>query len=64
MDVTVAHRSPPMENGSAIIKKVKMSHNSIFDGLPECPPDPIFFVRDSYMADKDPKKVNLGIGGR
>ena len=63
MDVTVSRRSPPMENGSA--KKVKMSsHNSIFDGLPECPPDPIFFVRDAYMADKDPKKVNLGIGGR
>lgn len=63
MDPTISgsHRNGVMENGSA--KRVKMSHSSIFDGLPMCPPDPIFFVKDSYNADKDPKKVNLGIGG-
>ncbi len=55
-----------MENGHAA-KKVKMSHGSApessFKDLSMCPPDPIFFVKDSYNADKDPKKVNLGIGG-
>lgn len=51
-----------VENGSAS-KKVKLSNGSIFGDLPMCPPDPIFYVKDSYNADKDPKKVNLGIGG-
>ncbi len=51
-----------MENGGSA-KKVKMSQNSIFGDLPMCPPDPVFFVRDAFNADKEPKKVNLGIGG-
>ena len=56
-----------MENGHPA-KKVKMSQGSattesIFKDLPMCPPDPIFFVKDSYNNDKDPRKVNLGIGG-
>ena len=55
------HRNSAMENGGA--KKVKLSHDSIFDSLPMCPPDPVFCGKDSYNADKDPKKVNLGIGG-
>lgn len=53
-----------LENGSA--KKVKMSHEgsvSLFGNVPMAPPDPIFFVKDSYNADRDPQKVNLGIGG-
>ena len=54
-------RSPIVENGSA--KKVKVSSNSVFEGLPMFPPDPIFCVKDNYNADKDPRKVNLGIGG-
>ena len=51
-----------MENGSTG-KKVKMDHGSLFGELPMCPPDAIFHVKDSYLADRDPKKVNLGIGG-
>jgi uncharacterized protein (DUF1684 family) len=54
-----------MENGSSgIPKKVKMSHDSLFDGLPVFPPDPIFFVKDAFNADQDPRKVNLGVGGK
>lgn len=56
-DQTVA-----MENGNSS-KRVKLSNGSIFGDLPMYPPDPIFNVKDSYLADKDPKKVNLGIGG-
>ena len=51
-----------MENGNSS-KRVKLSNGSIFGDLPMYPPDPIFNVKDSYLADKDPKKVNLGIGG-
>lgn len=51
----------PSENGSA--KRVKMNHSSIFDGLPVFPPDAIFHVKVSFNADKDPRKVNLGVGG-
>lgn len=61
MNSGAGHGTGVMENGSA--KRVKLGHSSIFDGLAQCPPDPIFFVKDSYNADKDPKKVNLGIGG-
>ena len=50
-----------LENGHPV-KKVKVG-GSIFGGLPTFPPDAIFHVKDSYNADKDPKKVNLGIGG-
>ena len=51
-----------MENGNDS-KKVKLSDGSIFGELPVYPPDPIFNVKDSYNADPDPSKVNLGIGG-
>lgn len=51
-----------LENGHPPVRKVKVG-GSIFGGLPTFPPDAIFHVKDSYNADKDPKKVNLGIGG-
>ena len=40
-----------------------MDDGSVFGDLPMCPPDPIFSVKDSYNSDKNPNKVNLGIGG-
>ena len=55
-------RNGGTENGSAT-KRVKMSGSSIFDGLPVFPPDAIFHVKASFIADKDPRKVNLGVGG-
>lgn len=51
-----------MENGQSS-KKVKMDNGSLFADLPRFPPDPIFSIKDAYLADKHPKKVNLGIGG-
>jgi len=49
-----------MENG-ADVKRVKMG--SLFGHLEMHPPDPIFNVKERFLADKNPKKVNLGVGG-
>lgn len=35
---------------------------SIFAKVPMAPPDPIIGVNQAYLADKDPNKVNLGVG--
>ena len=54
--------SHKMENGIEA-KRVKMDDGSLFGHLDIYPPDPIFHVKDAYLADKSPNKVNLGIGG-
>lgn len=56
-----------MENGACApvgmaSKRVKLS--SVFGHLEMAPPDAIFRVKDAYLADTHPKKVNLGIGGK
>ena len=51
-----------MENGLDV-KRVKMDRGSLFGHLDLYPPDSIFHVKDAYLADKSPSKVNLGIGG-
>lgn len=45
-------------------KAVRMngSHSSVFENVKLCPPDAIFHVKESYLADKSPNKVNLGVG--
>lgn len=35
---------------------------SIFAKVPMAPPDPIIGVNQAYLSDKDPNKVNLGVG--
>lgn len=35
---------------------------SFFASTPLAPPDPIFHLTASYKADKDPAKINLGVG--
>jgi len=35
---------------------------SVFGKVQTIPPDAIFFVKSSYAKDKDPNKINLGIG--
>jgi len=35
---------------------------SILNGVPLAPPDPILGITDSFNADTNPKKVNLGVG--
>ena len=57
-----AARYHKMENGVEA-KRVKMDDGSLFGHLDIYPPDPIFHVKDAYLADKSPSKVNLGIGG-
>eukprot|EP00126_Sphaerothecum_destruens_P001727 Sdes_comp15142_c0_seq1m3953 len=36
--------------------------SSFFSSLVSAPPDPIFLVTSSYHADKNPQKMNLGVG--
>nr|AIT70257.1 aspartate aminotransferase [Gracilaria blodgettii]AIT70264.1 aspartate aminotransferase [Gracilaria vermiculophylla] len=38
-----------------------MSH-SIFDSVPQAPPDPILSISAAFRADASPRKVNLGVG--
>lgn len=45
------------------VKKVKLDNGSIFGHLDLCPPDAIFRVKEEFLADKSPNKVNLGVGG-
>lgn len=58
----LGHHYHEMENGLEA-KRVKMDDGSLFSHLKIYPPDPIFHVKDAYLADKSPNKVNLGIGG-
>jgi aromatic-amino-acid transaminase len=39
-----------------------MSNPSPFHDVPLAPPDPILGITDAFVADKNPKKVNLGVG--
>ena len=51
--------------GSEPRKEVRLngSSGSVFENVELCPPDAIFNVKETYLADKDPNKVNLGVGG-
>ena len=39
-----------------------MGLESLFSTVPLAPPDPIFHLTASFKADKDPHKINLGVG--
>lgn len=41
-----------------------MAAISIFKDVPRVPMDHVFQVNKSYVEDKDPRKVNMGIGGK
>lgn len=41
-----------------------MAAVSIFKDVPRVAMDHVFQVNKSYVEDKDPRKVNLGIGGK
>ena len=57
-----ANKTMEMENGIES-KRVKMDKGSLFGHLDIYPPDPIFHVKDAFLADTHANKVNLGIGG-
>jgi len=40
----------------------KADNASVFGKVETLPPDAIFFTKQRYKADQDPRKVNLGIG--
>ncbi|KAF9334053.1 Aspartate aminotransferase, cytoplasmic [Podila minutissima] len=40
----------------------KSTPASVFSNVPGAPEDVVFALTSSYKADKDPKKVNLGVG--
>lgn len=35
---------------------------SVWSTVPAGPPDPILGVTEAFKADKDPRKINLGVG--
>lgn len=35
---------------------------STWSAVPAGPPDPILGVTEAFKADKDPRKINLGVG--
>ena len=39
-----------------------MSAPSLFTTVPEAPVDPILGLNQQFLADTDPKKINLGVG--
>lgn len=41
-----------------------MAGVSIFKDVPLVPMDHVFNVNKNYIEDTDPRKVNLGIGGK
>lgn len=41
-----------------------MADVSIFKDVPLVPLDHVFQVNNSYNEDQDPRKVNMGIGGK
>ena len=47
-------------NASAVAPQA--APTSILDGVAMAPKDPILGVTEAYVADKNPKKVNLGVG--
>ncbi len=42
----------------------KAVNGSVFSTVKLCPPDAVFNVKEKYLADKSPNKVNLGVGGK
>ncbi len=40
----------------------RVMFSNIFAKVPMAPPDPIIGVNVAFLADTDPKKVNLGVG--
>ena len=42
-------------------KRVRME--TVFSEVEAAPPDGVFHVKNMFQADKDPRKVNLGVGG-
>lgn len=49
---------------SVVEQKCKMPGVSIFKDVPLVPTDHVFHVNQQYKDDKNPNKVNLGIGGK
>ncbi|KAK3263085.1 hypothetical protein CYMTET_28091 [Cymbomonas tetramitiformis] len=47
-------------NTSAVA--VEATPGSIWNGVPQAPPDPILGVSEAFKADKDGSKMNLGVG--
>lgn len=39
-----------------------MKNNTLFTDIPLAPSDPILGITETFLADKNPKKVNLGVG--
>ena len=50
--------------GMSLRRLHNMAGASIFKDVPLVPLDHVFQVNNSYNEDQDPRKVNMGIGGK
>ncbi|EEB89759.1 hypothetical protein MPER_12110, partial [Moniliophthora perniciosa FA553] len=54
---TLARRSAAAAAGSNAVRSI-----SVWSSTPAGPADPILGVTEAFKADKDPRKINLGVG--
>ena len=60
----VGARHEQLSIGISLCGLHNMAGVSIFKDVPLVPLDHVFKVNNSYNEDKDPRKVNMGIGGK
>ena len=51
-----------MENVAQAVQSVRSATSSPLAAVPMAPKDPILGVSETFAADPNPKKVNLGVG--
>ncbi|CAO3649742.1 unnamed protein product [Mucor fragilis] len=53
----------PSKRLNQINQHINMTNTvSVFQEVPQAPPDAIFNLTNQYKADTDPKKINIGVG--
>jgi aspartate aminotransferase len=69
MSASSDNKNYRLDNSSQRLRQINqqldMSNNAVasaFGAVQQAPEDPLFGLMAAYRADKDPKKVDLGIG--
>ncbi|KAG2196897.1 hypothetical protein INT47_005121 [Mucor saturninus] len=55
-------RSPSQRLNQINHHLTNMTHASVFQEVPQAPPDAIFHLTATYKSDTDPNKINIGVG--
>ncbi|TFK77048.1 glutamic oxaloacetic transaminase AAT1 [Pluteus cervinus] len=53
---------PAIRRGLSVTPKTAWRAASAWAAVPAGPPDPILGISEAFKADKDPRKINLGVG--